>query len=103
VKGAPNRRWHTKQHARLTEKVQTYIIAKLPTWQQEFQAQTTARQNRLEARIQRVEERTRLKSTPQYKLQKLQEQRKRWATKLKRAQTAIKKLDRRIKIWERKQ
>lgn len=41
------------------------------------------------------------KKSPDARLAVLEQKKKKWITKMKRAQTAIKKLDRRIKYWKR--
>ena len=96
------KKWHTKQHHRLMRRTLEYIYKHLDNWSVEYAVEVKGRQTRLEQRIERLEAKEVYKLSPQYKLDQLRKREKKLATKLKRTQTALKKVQRRIKIWEKK-
>ncbi len=89
---------HTKKFLRLMHRVLDYYWAHEEEYKAAYDAQVQRSTETLKARIEREKNQAAYQRTPEFKLQKLQAQRKRWETKLKRAQTAIKRLNRRIGI-----
>jgi hypothetical protein len=96
------KKWHTKKHKSIMVRVMRYALAHLDGWKAQVakncdrEAKTSM--NRYEKKQKVIAER----STPEWKLKHLQELEKRAESKVRRDTKHLKKIQRRIRIWERK-
>jgi hypothetical protein len=98
----PRMGWHTKQHAKLTRKLIGIIVEDLPAYKDAIAMKEGDRLASKATKAQRMAQIEAEKASPAYKLERLNGQKARWLTKKKRAENAIKKIERRIRIWEKK-
>jgi hypothetical protein len=96
-------RWHNKRFLNIERRVIKVINTNKADWNAALLKKATDKAASHAKQAQRMAENEAKQATPSFKLQKLNEQRKRWMSKKKRAETAIKKIDRRIKIWSKKE
>lgn len=93
-------KWHTKKHKKIMDRVYKTIETNLETWvamaDKKKERRETAIKNKQEKQQEAKEKR---QETP-YKLQKTLALIKKWETKKKRSENALKKLNRRRKLYE---
>lgn len=95
-------KWHTKEHRGIMKRVVAYITARLPAWKAQVSKNC---ERKAQSSIEKVEKEKRtlaLKRTPAYRLEHLRKLEKKAYSRVRRATTHLKKIQRRIHIWERK-
>jgi hypothetical protein len=96
------KRWHTKRHARITERILKFLKPRIEEWKTIAQDKERGKEDTAERRRIRKLEQEQTKETPEYRIAKLKTQAERWLSKRTRAENAIRKIERRIRIWETK-
>jgi len=102
-KGKTNKqKWHTKKHRNIMARLVKFMESRTT----QYQLAVFAKNRRSQEEIAKANERSAAKQAEKnsaaYKLNKLYEQQDRWNAKRHRADNAIKKLGKRIAIWQKK-
>jgi len=95
-------RWHCNEHRKITARVLKTIETNITEWNFTLAKKVERGMQVAITKEIKEKEKTTIKATPDYKLQKLRESIKVWESKRKRAETALKKLRRREKLWVKK-
>ncbi len=96
------KRWHNKEHLNIMKRVTNVILNNIDAWRQastkkqQIKSQTEAR------KVEKIKELKELRKSPQHKLLAIQKRIKAWESKKKKAETRLKKLKRREKIYLKK-
>jgi len=102
-KGKPiGARWHTKKHRSIMNRVWKYITPRMPAWKAQVSKNCDRHYQSAVNRQNKKEKTEELKKTPAYRLGHLRKLEKRAESRVRRATTHLKKIHRRIGIWERK-
>lgn len=96
------KRWHTKQHKKIMRKIEKYALKHLDDWRSKVSEKNKLEHQRYENKIEKEKAKEEYNKTPQFRLEQIQKNIKRWESKLKRAEKALKRLNRRKIIWQRK-
>jgi hypothetical protein len=90
-------RWHTKRHASIMRRVLKFVERNMDAWllvaNKKYERKTLS----MERREHKMKELEIFKKTPQYKLQVVEKRIRQWQAKKKRAETYLKKLERKRK------
>lgn len=92
-------RWHNKKHKREMKRVLRYINSHISQWKERVKVKEKKSRTIFSRQRERKEQIVAYRKTPEYKLKLVQKTIKRWETKMKRAQNAIKKLHKREKYY----
>lgn len=93
---------HTKKHFSKMKRVAEYALAHLPEYRVALGKQRSEREQRLVERVRKLEQQTAHKNSPQGKLEHLHKLEAKWVRRQRLANTRLKKIRRRIRIWEKK-
>jgi hypothetical protein len=93
-------KFHTKKHTKLMERLYRYFNSHWSQWQETMQKDIERNKVRLEKQSAKINQIMAYKGSPQYKLDLIEKNIKNWESKMRRAQNALKKLNRRKKLWE---
>jgi hypothetical protein len=85
-------KWHCKKHKRLMAKVLKVIEKNFNAWREMANRKANRRIESLQKKEERKKTMQEVKGTKDFRLQKLQERIKKWESKRKRAESALKKL-----------
>ena len=102
TKNGRKRGWHTKRHMHLMAVVISVVKKYQDEWCKLKQCKESKKLMVERARFAKQQEIEQLRKTPEYQLKILREREKRLASKQKRLTTLLKKVRRRIKIWDAK-
>lgn len=93
-------KFHTKKHTKLMERLYKYFNSHWSQWQMTMQKDIERKKVRLEKQSAKINQIMAYKGSPQYKLDLINKNIHNWESKMRRAQNALKKLNRRKKLWE---
>lgn len=93
---------HTKHQRALMRRVCEFIMMRLEDYRQKIEKHEIEKRQRAETKAEKQKQEEIYKKSPEGRLEVLRAREKRVVTKLKRTETQLKKVRRRIKIWERK-
>ena len=91
--------FHNKKQRKLTKKLCDYIMKALPMWETLFEIKKRKKEASLRNKELRTKEQKAKKTSLYYKCELCEKAIKRWNAKKKRAENAIKKLNRRRKLY----
>lgn len=94
-------RWHCKRHETIMRRVLRVIETNLIDWKEMANKQSERRAESFEHRLQQKAAKVDYSNSTEGKLERTLAGMKRWKTKQRRAETALKKLNRRKKLYER--
>lgn len=95
-------KWHTKKHLSIMKRVIAYAMRHADLWKDRCALKHQKAMNQNQVRDEKRKTKETYKKSPEGMLENLRKRQKKAITKLKRAQTNMKKIERRIGIWERK-
>jgi hypothetical protein len=95
-------KWHTKEHRGIMKRVVRYITTRLPAWKAQVEKNCQRHMQSSVSRIEKEKQTLALKRTPAYRLEHLRKLEKKAYSRVRRATTHLKKIQQRIKIWEKK-
>lgn len=97
--GAKYVSYHNKRQRKLTKKLCDYIMKALPIWETLFEIKKRKKEASMRNKELRTKEQKAMKISFHYKCDQCEKAIKRWETKKKRAENALKKLNRRKKLY----
>jgi len=97
--GAKHVSYHNKRQRKLTKKLCDYIMKALPVWETLFEIKKRKKEASLRNKELRTKEQEAKKTSAYYKCELCEKAIKRWNAKKKRAENALKKLNRRRKLY----
>ena len=94
-------KWHTKEHRGIMKRVVKYITTRLPVWKAQVGKDCNRRMQSSINKKEKESQTEALKRTPEYKLEHLRKLEKKAESRVKRATTHLKKIQRRIRRYTR--
>ena len=91
--------YHNKKQRKLTKKLCDYMMKALPIWETLFEMKKKKKEDSLRNKEMRIKEQKAKKTSFWYKCELCENAIKRWEAKKKRAENALKKLNRRKKLY----
>jgi len=96
------KKWHTKRHKSIMTRVWKYALPRLEGWKAQVKKNCDRHYQSAVNRQNKKAKTEELKRTPAYKLEHLRKLERKAESRVRRATTHLKKIQRRIRIWEKK-
>jgi hypothetical protein len=88
-------KWHTKKHMKIMARIYKYAMPKLDVWRAMAKKKNEMHFDSIRKREENKKEFESLKNTNEFKLQQLDKRIRKWESKRKRAENALKRLNKR--------